>query len=59
MSIKSMEGYRSKGRSLDWFIDITARDGDTDPKHATRLHKLAFLTEGSPTLRYIIHQLRH
>lgn len=30
--VKDMEGYRSKGHSVDWFIDMTARDGDIDPK---------------------------
>ena len=53
-----MEGYRSKGHTVDWLIEMTARDGDIDPKTSSRIAKLCFLAEGSPTLRYIIHQLR-
>ena len=56
--VKDMEGYPSKGHSVDWFIEMTARDGDIDLKNATRIQKLTFLAEGSPTLRFIINQLR-
>ena len=56
--VKDMEGYRSKVHSVDWLIEMTARDGDINPKNATRIQKLGFLAEGSPTLRYTMHQLR-
>ena len=56
--VKDMEGYRSKGHTVDWLLEMTARDGDIDPKTSSRMAKLCFLAEGSPTLRYIIHQLR-
>ena len=58
--VKDMEGYRAKGLSVDWLVQMTARDGDADIEvdNSTRLEKLCFLAEGSPTLRYIIYQLR-
>ena len=56
--VKDMEGYRSKRHTVDWLLEMTARDGDIDPKTSSRMARLCFLAEGSPTLRYIIHQLR-
>ena len=50
--VKDMKGYRSKANSVDWFIEMTVRDGDIDLKNATRIQKLTFLAEGSPTLRF-------
>ena len=55
--VKDMEGYRAKGLAVDWLIQMTARDEDIEA-NSTRLNKLCFLAEGSPTLRYIIYQLR-
>lgn len=54
--VKNMEGYRSKGHSADWFIQMTYADGDLPIE--TRLEKLQYLAEGSPTLRYILSHVR-
>lgn len=51
-----MQGYRAKGRSLDWFVRMTKSEGDLATE--TRLERLQFLVEGLPTLRYILSQVR-
>ena len=50
--VKEMKGYRAKGLSVDWLHQMTARDGNIEADSSTRLEKLCFLVEGSPTLRY-------
>ena len=54
--VKDMEGYRSRGHTASWLVEMTQRAGDATPK--TRLEKLLFLAEGSPTLRYILAQIK-
>ncbi|KAL8841352.1 MAG: hypothetical protein Q9170_000983 [Blastenia crenularia] len=54
--VKDMEGYRAAGHTVDWLVEMTRRDGDVDPK--TRIEKVQFLAEGSPTLRYLLSHIR-
>ena len=51
-----MENYRSKGFSVDFLIEMTEHEGDHPA--VTRLEKLQFMAEGSPTLRFIFSQMR-
>ena len=54
--VKDMEGYRARGHSADWFIAMTHQLGD--PSTGSRAEKLQYLAEGSPTLRYLLSQIR-
>ena len=38
---------------LQMVKQMTAKDGDMDPSTPSRIDKLYFLADGSPTLRYI------
>ena len=53
--IKDMEEYRSRGHTAAWLIEMTQREGDSTP--VTRLEKLRYLCEGSPTLRPTLAQV--
>lgn len=54
--VKDMEGFRGMGLSVDWFVDMTKSAGDGST--STRLDKLHYLTDGSPTLRFMLSQIR-
>ncbi|KAL8834745.1 MAG: hypothetical protein Q9170_003622 [Blastenia crenularia] len=54
--VEQMEGYRSVGHSAEWVVDMVLKPGD--PHLTTRLQKLQFLSEGSPTLRFILSQIQ-
>lgn len=54
--IRDTEAYRSKGLSVDFFIAMTENEGDTPA--GIRLEKIQHLAEGSPTLRFILFQIR-
>ena len=54
--VKDMEGYRTKAHNVDWLVEMTRREGDWDP--STRLERVQFLSEGSPTLRFILSQVK-
>ena len=54
--VRDMQIFRAQGRTVDWIINMTAKEGD--PSTETRLEKLRFLAEGSPTFRFILSQIR-
>jgi hypothetical protein len=51
-----MQRFRNLNLTAHHFIDIVKRP--SDPPTNTGLEKLRFLTHGSPTLRYILSQIR-
>ena len=46
--VKDMERYRTKGHSVDWLVEMTARDGDVDPSTPSRINKLCSPAGGEP-----------
>ena len=54
--VQDMEGYRTKGHTAEWVVNMVRRKADPVPH--TRLQRLQFLADGSPTLRYILHQIK-
>ncbi|KAL8646787.1 MAG: hypothetical protein Q9210_005931 [Variospora velana] len=54
--VNDMEGYRAKGHTAEWIVTMTLRKGDPIP--TTRLETISFLAEGSPTLRYVLRQIK-
>ena len=54
--VQDMEGYRDRGHTASWLVDMIK--GPTDGHPETRLEKLKFLADGSPTLRYILLDIK-
>lgn len=53
--VKNIDNWRQKGFEGDWFIEQVYAEGDGPI--STRAERLKYLTWGSPTARYLLHEM--